>query len=62
MQNRLGRWTSSEIRVRLISGKCKGTEVTLPDIPHIIERHDGKLAVLLPGMEGEAVQLPEKTE
>lgn len=48
------------IRVRMTTGKHAGLEVTIADMPGVVERLGGdKVRCLLPGLEGDGVILPQ---
>jgi len=72
MNTTKGRWdtenkeghTGNMIRVKMLSGKNKGHETIILDIPHVIRHHTDAQHVtcLLPGLEGEGIILTNTPE
>lgn len=54
-----GRWASRTLKLRMLTGKAKGLTFELPDIDGVIEHHGERILVTLPGLQGEAVQMPQ---
>lgn len=54
-----GRWDSKTLKLRMLTGKAKGLTFELPDIDGVIEHHGEIIEVVLPGMQGHAIEVPQ---
>lgn len=63
------RWDTKQapknLRIRMLTGKHPGFETVIPDMPYVVIHHADRpqlITVVLPGLTGDALILPDKQE